>query len=127
MNSFETSFTFDTDDFGEIINGIKTYHSIAYHLVTDHAINVGWSDGLESHLDILFAIPIQFGKVQRGVSNGDLHVSVQGFGQFAFDINENEIHPGYTAEKLRMCMDDTIQKLTILINEVRFTYLKITN
>lgn len=127
MNSFETSFTFDTDDFGEIINGIKTYHSIAYHLVTDHAINVGWSDGLESHFDILFAIPIQFGKVQRGISNGDLHVSVQGFGQFAFDINEDDIHPGYIAEKLRMPMCETIQKLAILINEIRFAYIKITN
>jgi len=112
---------FNTDQYGEYYNGQLTYDTISELLMTDKVLYIGWIDEDVSHHDILFAIPEQYGIIQNGIRSGDLHVAIHGFGHHAFDINPENIFPGYISEKLQYPMGLTNEKLTDLINGVRLS------
>lgn len=102
----------------EVINGPGTYESIAV-MAKDHAVMVGWTDGLGSHFDILltFARHFEGRNIQGGVSKRSLFVSIMRVGAFGFSL-ETELHPHYVAEKLNMGGGPTTEKLTKLLNGV---------
>jgi len=112
---------YDQDEYGEVLNGKKTYKSIASTLEQNGSVVIGWTDQAMTHLDILFTVaPIQVGGLQRGMSHADLFVSVSAYGMFAFDIKEDYLHPGYVGEKLGLSGENTTTiRLAELITEVR--------
>lgn len=109
------------DEYGEVINGEKTYKAIAADLAQSPVL-IGWTDQNGTHLDILFALTAQkHGTVQGGVRGGDLFISIMRWGAFGFSIDEKETHAGYYDEKLgnRGSLGPTAEPLAELINGVK--------
>ena len=105
--------------YGEVINGEKTYKYIAKNIKSGQPTLIGWTDEEYTHYDILFAYDIEKdGYTQGGIEDSDLYVSIMRIGAFGFKTN-NEKYPGYIAEKL-FCknIDSSIEKVTELINGV---------
>lgn len=111
----------DQDEYGEVLNSDRTYAWIAETVERSGSAIIGWTDGLGSHMDILFCLaPIQKGGLQRGMSAlTDLFVAVSHFGMHGFEIKDDFLHPGYVAEKLGTGDNSTTAKLTDLITGVR--------
>lgn len=111
------------DEYKEVINGEKTYESIARELLEGQAVLIGWTDQNGTHLDILFKLSAMiFGSnIQGGVKNDDLFVSVMRWGSFGFVPSAEETHPGYIDEKLgnRASFGSTATSLAELINGVK--------
>ena len=90
----------DYDEYGEVINGEKTYLGIAEEL-GKNAVLVGWTDQNGTHFDVLFTLSaLKFGTVQGGISGKDLFVSVMRVGAFGFEADHTDTAAGYYAEKL---------------------------
>ena len=108
------------DEFGEIINGSKTYDFIVDKLKNGEAVFIGWTDEKYSHYDILFTLGAYKERgnyTQRGIKNSDLFISVIGLGAFGFEaISRNKkISSGYLSEKLNFNVGE---KFTELVNNV---------
>lgn len=111
----------DYDAYGEVINGDKTYKSIAFELAASPVL-VGWTDQKGTHLDILFTrSALVFGTIQGGVSGSDLFVSIMRWGAFGFDPENKSTEGGYYDEKLgnRGSLGATAAPLAELINGVK--------
>lgn len=109
------------DQYGEVVNGEKTYRAIAEDL-SQTPVLVGWTDQNGTHLDILFTrSAMKYGTVQGGVQGSDLFVSIMRWGAFGFDPDEKETHNGYYDEKLgnRASLGPTASPLAELINGVK--------
>lgn len=109
------------DDYNEVINGENTYKEIASRLKMDRSVLIGWTDELYTHFDILFSInPCKYiyNYNQFGLNGSELFVSIIGIGAFGFKLNKNGIHCSYIAEKLNLPINETIEKLSDLINNV---------
>lgn len=115
------------DTYGEVVNAPETYHAIATELNLDNSCMVGWTDGLGSHLDILFTLgAVKFGNVQGGIQPTiDLFVSVMRAGAFAFNVEEDDTHPSYYGEKLGLGSGGTVTKIAELINGVKHAFLNL--
>jgi len=110
----------DMDDYGEVINGEKTYEIIAKTILNGIPTLIGWTDGRGSHLDVMFNLQaIGWGTLQRGVKRTDLLVAVMSRGAFGFEMDDIDTHPGYYGEKLNMGSNQTTDKLAELINGVK--------
>ena len=107
----------DRDEYGEIINGIKTYKTIAKDLMTGQSVLIGWTDEEFTHYDVLlhYAVTFYGTNIQRGMKPDYLYVSIIGKGATGFRP-DTEKSAGYVQEKLNMTSDCT--KLTELINGV---------
>lgn len=105
------------DEFGEIINGNKTYKTVAEDLKNGHAVLIGWTDKEFTHYDVLLQYTAKFygTNIQRGMKPYYLYVSVLGIAATGFEIN-SEKSIGYVQEKLNMTSDCT--KLAELINGI---------
>ena len=110
---------FNISDYNEVINGRKTYKTIADNLKNNHSTIIGWHDGDSTHYDILFTLgAVGNGGYQRGIRNTDLFVSVISVGSFGFKTDSLK-DVGYIAEKLFNCrVDNSVEYLTNLINGV---------
>lgn len=106
------------DIYGEIINGKLTYSMIADLLSIGETVGIGWTDGLGTHLDIIFKLGLdaRSGNFQRGIKASDLFVSIIGFTSYGFKTDS--IKEGtYIQEKLDM-RDETGDELANLINGI---------
>ena len=108
----------NTDEYGEVINGFKTYETIVEKLRQDKSVIIGWTDEAYTHLDIMFTVkPYKEGTLQGGLRWTDLFVSIMGKCAWGF-IPDEEKDEGYIAEKLRLGRNETTEKLTYLINGI---------
>lgn len=119
MNLYRTldEIKMDCDKYGEIINGSKTYKTIAEDLQNGHSVLIGWTDEEFSHYDVLFHYTVKFygTNIQHGIKPYYLYVSIIGIGAMGF-IPDTEKSSDYIQEKFRMTSDCT--KLTELINGI---------
>jgi len=109
------------DTYGEVINGDKTYRTIAEWLVKNYSVMVGWTDNHGTHFDILFNFHtlIAGNNIQGGIKNTDLFVSIMRRGAFGFDVEHENTAPGYYGEKLFVDSVPTQEALAELINGVK--------
>lgn len=109
------------DEFGEAINSLGTYKTIADLIRDGKSCIVGWTDQEGTHLDILFTYGASHigGMLQGGVRSTDLFVSVMRIGTFGFEIDRLDTHPSYFGEKLKLGKNVTTEKLADLINGVK--------
>lgn len=109
------------DEYGEIINGEKTYKEIAHILRTGRSVIIGWTDEEYTHLDLLFSLsPYKQSSnyLQRGLRGiNEVYVCIIGIGAFGFDI-DGEKSSEYISEKLNIHGQPTVDKLTELINGI---------
>lgn len=105
------------DEYGEIINGNKTYKTVAEDLKNGQSVLIGWTDEKFTHYDVLLHYTVKFygTNIQRGMKPYYLYVSIIGIGATGFRT-DTEKSVGYVQEKLNMTSDCT--KLTELINGV---------
>ena len=105
--------------YDEVINGKDTYKSIAKSLKDGIPVLIGWTDGIDTHYDILFTYKVnKNGFVQGGIKENDLFISIMRMGAFGFKT-DSEKHFSYIAEKLfNSRVDDSVGKVTELINGV---------
>lgn len=113
----------NVDEYGEIINGAKTYLTIAEDLLKGKNVIIGWTDQGCDHRDILFCCkPNKYGTLQRGLNwNSHLYVSIIDHSSMGFLIEsqtDNTKHPGYIKEKLRLNDNSCDDKICELINGV---------
>ncbi len=110
------------ETYGEIINGEETYHDISVQLKLGGNMLIGWTDEEGTHFDILFAYKVSFSgnNFQGGIRPAtDLFVSIMRKGAFAFDVENENTHYGYYAEKLFLGDDISSKKLGELINGIK--------
>lgn len=109
----------DLNNWGEAINGKKTYKSIAQALKNNSSVFISWSDNDYTHYDILFNYCcLGNGGYQRGLRNTDLFISVMSIGSFGFKIDSDK-DVGYIAEKLfNGREDESVKAITKLINGI---------
>lgn len=107
------------DEYGEVINGEKTYKDIKLKLENGENVLIGWTDQIGSHYDILFSKPpIKTGPIQFGLGIGiKVFVSIMFRGAFGFS-KEGYKSPGYISEKLHIPNYETAERLADLINGV---------
>ena len=62
--------------YGEVINGKETYEKIAKLLKDGKTVGIGWTDELDTHLDIIFKLGLdaKSGNFQRGIKSNYLLV-----------------------------------------------------
>lgn len=110
------------DNYGEVINGEKTFKKIAEELFDYGRCIVGWTDQEYDHRDIMFVYRTsKYGNLQRGLKATDLYVSIMGFSSMGFstgDKRSNIKHYGYIMEKLFLEDNACNQKICDLINGV---------
>ena len=109
------------DDWQEVVNHPDTYVTLAQDLRDKGACVIGWTDGDDSHHDILLTLcPPQHGTLRLGLRGRScLFVSIMRYGAFGFDLSSVEPrHVRYIAEKLEQPESDTTRALTELINGV---------
>lgn len=124
MNDLNNSYNVDVDKYREVINGDKTYSTIASSVSDFSSAIIGWTDQVGTHLDILFCyMPgyISPAQLQRGIKRNDLFVSIMGTGAFGFKLSSKDLAPGYIAEKLGIQNfgEDLINAFAELINNVK--------
>lgn len=108
----------NVDEYGEVINGEKTYKEIAYQLKSGKSIIIGWTDENYTHYDVLFSLNVEKeGNLQHGLRWTDLFVSIIGIGAFGFVVDGSK-NSGYIGEKLNLGNNITTEKLTELINGI---------
>ena len=112
------------DTYGEVINGIETYKSIANELSKTGKCIIGWTDGGYDHRDILFTYKPRHlgGELQRGLRWCYLYISIMDHSAMGFLIEDgdtdNRKHDGYIKEKLRLNDNSCDDKICELINGV---------
>ena len=113
------------DEYGEIINGAKTYLTIAEDLLNGKNVIIGWTDQGCDHRDILFSFRLntnKYGTLQRGLNwNSHLYVSIMDHSCMGFLVEgdrDNTQHPSYIKEKLRLNDNSCDDKICELINGV---------
>ena len=109
--------------YGEIINGKSTYKMIADLLSIGETIGIGWTDELDTHLDIIFklGLDVKEGYFQRGLRENYLYVSVISFTSFGFCVENGIKIGGYIQEKLKMnnkCGDKLAELINGIIGEL---------
>lgn len=111
----------DSDEYGEIINGINTYITIANKLTKGKDVMIGWTDEKYSHYDIIFnyGVDMYGTNIQRGLQPNYLYVSIIGIGAMGFRT-DTEKYEDYIQEKFNIIYEKTIDciKLTELINGI---------
>lgn len=112
------------DEYGEVINGDDTYETIATYVRFGRPVIIGWTDQHGTHFDILFNRINPGGKYgnnfQGGIKPyGDLFVSIMRMGAFAFEIENDDTHPGYFNDKLGGMLGTSAEKIAELINNVK--------
>ena len=107
------------NNYDEVINGKDTYKVIADSLRKGETVGIGWSDEMDTHLDIIFklGINIKCGNFQRGIKTNYLFVSIIAHASYGFCIENGRKLGGYIQEKLRM-QDECGDKLAELINGI---------
>lgn len=119
------------DLYGEVINGIDTYETIAKRLSKGQSVLIGWTDEGCDHRDILFTYATdlendyslyKYGdNLQRGMRWANLFISIIDFTSYGFVIErniDNRKHNGYIKEKLRLHDNSCDDKICELINGV---------
>ena len=124
MNELNNKYDVNIDEFKEVINGNKTYNTIANSISEFSSAIIGWTDRAGTHLDILFCyMPgyISPAQLQRGIKHNDLFVSVMATGAFGFKLSQEKLAPGYIAEKLGIQNfgEDLINAFAELVNNVK--------
>lgn len=120
----------ERDEYGEVINGDRTYSEIAHAIIERHeTVLIGWNDKQYTHYDIIFgATPKRVGVVQGGRAHCDIFVAIYGVGCAGFRA-DTESSVDYVAEKLfntrreleRRETEDIVA-ITELINGVKRAY-----
>ena len=112
----------DFDKYGEVTNGDNTFKKIADELINYGRCIVGWTDQGYDHRDILFTYrPHQYGNLQRWLRWTYLFISIIDFSCMGFLIEtnaDNQKHPSYIKEKLRLQDNSCDDKICELINGV---------
>lgn len=111
------------DNYGEIINGIDTYETIAKELKSGKSIIIGWTDEEADHRDILFTLrPTKSGNLQRGLNfSSQLYISIMSYFCIGFLIEsdcDNRKADSYIREKLRLGENHCDLEICELINGV---------
>ena len=124
MHNLNNSYDVDVDEYREVINGNKTYNTIANSISDFSSALIGWTDRVGTHLDILFCyMPgyISSSYFQRGIRGNELFISIIGTGAFGFKLSQEKLAPGYIAEKLGIQNfgDDLINAFAELVNNVK--------
>ena len=108
--------------YGEIINGKSTYKMIADLLSIGETIGIGWTDELDTHLDIIFKLGLdaKSGNFQRVIKPNYLFVSIVDHTCYGF--MPDTIKDGtYIQEKLNMnnnCGDKLAELINGIIGEL---------
>ena len=109
---------FDFDIYGEVVNGINTYRSIAKSLKNGESVIIGWTDQDYTHFDILFTLNCtQVSLLQRGLRGSDLFVSIMSHSAFGFKTESTKLGD-YIQEKLQISGTTCGEKVKQLINGV---------
>lgn len=113
----------DMDEENLIINGDKTYKFIKDKLNENGSVLIAWSDGIGTHLDILFTynpVSPNWSLVQGGIRPYYLFVSVMKWSSFGFNTENSDKTAEYIMDKFQMpeSIRDTAAKLAELINGV---------
>lgn len=110
------------DKYGEVINGIATFKTIANELINNKNCIIGWTDEGCDHRDILFSFqPKVYGNLQRGLRWCYLYISIMGYCSMGFLIEmrtDNRKHNNYIKEKLMLNDNSCDNKICDLINGV---------
>lgn len=109
------------NEYGEVINGRKTYKAIATLLNVNETVGIGWTDGESTHLDIIFKLAIaKFGSFQRGLRPSYLYVSIIDHTSFGF-VPDSIKEGDYIQTKLRInnsCGDKVKELINGIIEEL---------
>lgn len=108
------------NEYGEVINGEKTYKFIAKKLLNNEAVLIGWEDEDSTHFDILFklgAYKENGNMIQRGIKGSDLFASIMSYSSFGFKTDDKK-YQSYIEEKLNLGNNITTKKITELINGI---------
>jgi len=112
-------------NFGDVVEGEKTYKTVADIIKKTGSCLVGWNDQDLTHFDILFTLKPQFkGNIQGGINPPEyLFVSIMRIGAFAFKIKrQTPLFVTYVDEKLGYAVKGlgtpTKQRITDLINGI---------
>lgn len=114
-----------TDKYGAAINDEETYTWIAACLERGRPALIAWTDQEMTQFDLLFvwepsALAANCRLIQGGCRSSDLFVSIMRMGAFGFEIEQDDTHPNYYAEKLHLPSGcKTVIKLAELINGVK--------
>lgn len=117
----------DLDTWGVVINGPRTYFSIAQALRAGRSVAMGWTDGRSTLHGLLFATDADRVTFVPGINRAaQLHevmdrvlfVSVLRVGAFGFVMDGEQLHPDYVGEKLGTGSSVTSEALAALINGV---------
>ena len=108
----------NNNEYGEIINGDRTYQTIANRLLEGDTVGIGWTDEDFTHFDIIFKLGLncKSGDFQRGIRMYDLFVGIVDYTFYGFSTDSIK-EGNYIQEKLRMnnsCGD----KVAELINGI---------
>lgn len=104
--------------YGEVENSKKNYKDIADILSKNRTIGIGWTDGKDSHFDILFKYGLDYkiGTFQRGIRSDYLFISIIGWTSYGFRTNSLK-DSSYIIEKLGI-NGEAGEKITELINGI---------
>lgn len=108
----------NNNEYGEIINGERTYQTIASRLLNGDTVGIGWTDEDFTHFDIIFKLGLdcKCGDFQRGIRQFYLFVGIIDHTFYGFSTDSTK-KGCYIQEKLRMnnsCGD----KVAELINGI---------
>jgi hypothetical protein len=95
--------TYDTNSYGEIVNGQGTYDATAADLAERGQVVLNWADGEGTKFNVLFAFdPQQVGSPGGIIDDGPdkIWVAIAGRGSFAFSASGGTVTTAYAAEKL---------------------------
>lgn len=104
--------------YGEVENSKKNYKDIADILSKNKTIGIGWTDGKDSHYDILFKYGLDYkiGTFQRGIRSDYLFISIIGWTSYGFRTDSLK-DSSYIIEKLGI-NGEAGEKITELINGI---------
>lgn len=104
--------------YGEVENSKKNYKDIADILSKNRTIGIGWTDGKDSHFDILFKYGLDYkiGTFQRGIRSDYLFISIIGWTSYGFRTDSLK-DSSYIIEKLGI-NGEAGEKITELINGI---------
>lgn len=114
------------NEYYEVINGERTYASIASELLRGRTVGIGWTDEESTHYDIIFflGLDIKCGDFQRGIKQYYLYISIIDKTSYGFRADCKKEN-GYIKEKLRMNntsgdkVADLINGIIVNMNDVK--------
>ena len=113
---------YDTDDYGQIINGPNTFQAVAADLLQRDQVVLNWTDRRGTLHNILLAFgPTRIGTLGGVVGGGPglLWVGVAGTGCVACPAGGGYLSWDYAAEKLGLKSQPTAEAIAELITGVR--------